>query len=111
MMSDMACCWGADTLNSQQYSNAGVVDAVSISVGHSQPIYLRRGTAPLDLTKGTNSLSQDLDAVLYRMKMLGFNSIRLAFTFDNTWGLGQVHKLCCSACLLARWLARRGVCA
>ena len=27
---------------------------------------------------------------MYRMKMLGFNAIRLPMTFDNTWGLGQV---------------------
>ena len=42
------------------------------------------------MTQGLNAISQDLDQIVYRMKMLGFNSIRLPMTFDNTWGLGQV---------------------
>lgn len=43
-----------------------------------------------DLTKGLNAISQDVDQIIYRMKMLGFNSVRLPMTFDNVWGLGQV---------------------
>ena len=27
--------------------------------------------------------------VVYRMKMLGFNAIRLPFAFDDHWGLAQ----------------------
>lgn len=49
-----------------------------------------RGSAPLDLTKGLNAISQDLDQIVYRMKMLGFNAVRLPMTFDRVWGLGQV---------------------
>ncbi|KAK9795953.1 hypothetical protein WJX73_004029 [Symbiochloris irregularis] len=46
------------------------------------------GTAPLDLTKGTTALSQDFNMIVWRMKMLGFNAIRLPFIFDSHWGLG-----------------------
>jgi hypothetical protein len=34
-----------------------------------------------NLTGGTDANSRDLAHVIYRMKMLGFNAIRLPFTF------------------------------
>ena len=34
-----------------------------------------------NLTGGTDAESRDLAHVIYRMKMLGFNAIRLPFTF------------------------------
>ena len=34
-----------------------------------------------NLTGGTDANSRDLGHVIYRMKMLGFNAIRLPFTF------------------------------
>ena len=50
-----------------------------------------RFTAPANLREGTSSVSQDIADVIFRMKMLGFNAIRLPMTFDNHWGLGQVR--------------------
>lgn len=41
-----------------------------------------------NLTGGTDSISRDIGTVIYRMKMLGFNAIRLPFTFA---GLAEVH--------------------
>ena len=38
------------------------------------------------------------EQVAYRMRMLGFNAIRLAFSFDNTWGLGQPPLSWTGAC-------------
>ena len=49
-----------------------------------------RFTAPANLREGTTSETQDLSQIIFRMKMLGFNAIRLPMTFDNHWGLGQV---------------------
>ena len=34
-----------------------------------------------NMTGGSNAISRDLGMVIYRMKMLGFNAIRLPFTF------------------------------
>lgn len=51
----------------------------------------------MDLTKGTTALSQDFNMIVWRMKMLGFNAIRLPFIFDSHWGLGLV---CCLPLLL-----------
>lgn len=34
-----------------------------------------------NLTGGSDAMSRDLGHVMYRMKMLGFNAIRLPFTF------------------------------
>ena len=34
-----------------------------------------------NMTYGSNAISRDLGEVIYRMKMLGFNAIRLPFTF------------------------------
>lgn len=42
------------------------------------------------LNQGTSDQSLDMGEVIYRMKMLGFNAIRLPMSFDNHWGLGQV---------------------
>ena len=61
-----------------------------------------RFTAPANLREGTSSVSQDIADVIFRMKMLGFNAIRLPMTFDNHWGLGQVSK-CEQKRALPRW--------
>ena len=34
-----------------------------------------------NMTGGSNSMSRDIGEIIYRMKMLGFNAIRLPFTF------------------------------
>lgn len=41
-----------------------------------------------NLTGGSDSISRDIGTVNYRMKMLGFNAIRLPFTFA---GLAEVR--------------------
>lgn len=43
--------------------------------------------APENLTEGVDALSQDFKQIVYRQKQLGFNSIRLAFTFDDLFGI------------------------
>jgi hypothetical protein len=55
-----------------------------------------------NLTGGTDSISRDIGTVIYRMKMLGFNAIRLPFTFA---ALAEVcaaclsdFHLCCGSC-------------
>ena len=56
---------------------------------------LRRFTAPANLREGTTGVTQDITDIIFRMKMLGFNAIRLPMTFDNHWGLGQVGATIC----------------
>lgn len=43
-------------------------------------------SAPENLTEGKDAVSQDFKQIVYRQKQLGFNSIRLAFTFDSKLG-------------------------
>ena len=50
------------------------------------------------LRQGKTTQTMDLSTVIYRMKMLGFNAIRLPMTFDNHWGLGQVEHRSPAAC-------------
>ncbi len=42
-----------------------------------------------NMTYGNDAISRDLGQVIYRMKMLGFNAIRLPFTFA---GLAEVRS-------------------
>lgn len=42
--------------------------------------------APENLTQGDDAVSKDFKQIVYRQKQLGFNSIRLAFTFDSKLG-------------------------
>lgn len=39
--------------------------------------------APGNLSKGYDSLSQDFDTIVWRLKQLGFNAIRLPFSFKH----------------------------
>ena len=40
-------------------------------------------TAPGNLTKGYDSISQDFPTIVWRLKELGFNAIRLPFSFSH----------------------------
>eukprot|EP00884_Botryococcus_braunii_P018123 jgi/Botrbrau1/4995/Bobra.0396s0021.1 len=42
-----------------------------------------------NLTGGKTAVARDWKQIVYRMKMLGFNAIRLPFSFDDVNGLGQ----------------------
>ena len=46
-------------------------------------------TATGNLSAGPDAVSNDFEQIVYRMRMLGFNSVRLPFAFDKVWGLGQ----------------------
>jgi len=43
--------------------------------------------APENLTEGDDAVTKDFKQIVYRQKQLGFNSIRLAFTFDSQLGI------------------------
>jgi hypothetical protein len=42
-----------------------------------------------NLTAGKTAIGRDWKQIVYRIKMLGFNAIRLPFSFDDINGLGQ----------------------
>ena len=48
-----------------------------------------------NLKAGANSTSSDIGQVIYRMKMLGFNAIRLPFTFAGLAQVCVLHQGCC----------------
>jgi hypothetical protein len=50
---------------------------------------LCRLTISGNLTGGRTAVGRDWKQVVYRMKMLGFNAIRLPFSFDDVNGLGK----------------------
>lgn len=45
-----------------------------------------------NMTGGSSAMSRDIGEVIYRMKMLGFNAIRLPFTF------AALAQVCASPC-------------
>lgn len=49
-------------------------------------------TAPGNLSKGYDSLSQDFPTIVWRLRQLGFNAIRLPFSFKHF----EVRKILCS---------------
>ena len=48
-----------------------------------------------NLKAGADSTSSDIGQVIYRMKMLGFNAIRLPFTFAGLAQVCVLHQGCC----------------
>ena len=47
-----------------------------------------------NLKAGNDSASSDIGQVIYRMKMLGFNAIRLPFTFAALAQVSTAARLC-----------------
>ncbi len=58
-----------------------------------------------NMTGGSNAMSRDIGEVIYRMKMLGFNAIRLPFTFA---ALAQVCALPARRALTCQWHSEVG---
>ena len=71
----LACCNPfLDAPSKLQYTDGGIP---------------RRWTMIGNMTGGSDATSRDIGQVIYRMKMLGFNAIRLPFTFA---GLAEVRR-------------------
>lgn len=52
-------------------------------------------TAPGNLSKGYDSLSQDFPTIVWRLRQLGFNAVRLPFSFQVDgccWALPCMHS-------------------
>lgn len=49
-------------------------------------------TAPGNLSKGYDSMSQDFPTIVWRLKQLGFNAIRLPFSFSHFQVCSLCHK-------------------